>query len=179
LQKTEEARKFSKKDITVTYIKGDGSEGNRKVFKTAQLLKTTKKKDGTIVNTVAITSFTYDESKYASEWDSTLGNKQYSTIYVDDWFDPRGIKYWDLQHISRGWILDTNVSVSGTIKAGQAGATFGGYGYAQNKTWTVSGTTFDMDVPASWTPVTSEGGGAGILQTIVGCSTQVTYKRGT
>jgi hypothetical protein len=158
----------------------DSSEGNKEVFKTAQLLQTAEKADGTIVNTVAITSFTYDESKYASEYDSTLGNKSYSTIYVDDWYDPRGGKYWDLQHISGGWQLDTNVSIkSGTITAGQAGATYGGIGYSKSTQWTVSGTTFSYDIPASWVPVTSDGGGSGIMGSVVGCTTKVTYQRGT
>ncbi|WP_379318978.1 hypothetical protein [Paenibacillus puldeungensis] len=158
----------------------DGSQGNEKVFRTAQLLQTAKKANGTILNRVAITSFTYDESKYASEDDQTLGNKAYSTIYVDDWYDPRGVKYWDLQHISGGWTLDTNVSItSGTITAGQGGATYGGVGFSDSIEWKVSGLTFDYDVPSSWKPVTSAGGGNGTMGTVVGCTTKVTYKRGT
>ncbi|MGQ3480597.1 hypothetical protein [Paenibacillus sp. TY11] len=156
-----------------------GTDENTKVIRTAQILQTAKNEDGVILNKVAITSISYDESKYSSGYDSTVGNKAYATIYVDDWYDPRGVKYWDLQHVSGGWELDTGVSIpSGTITAGQAGATYGGIGFSQNKTWNVSGTTFSYDVPASWEPVTSIGGG-GFLSTVVGVTTKVNYKRGT
>ncbi|MDP4097389.1 hypothetical protein OIN60_11475 [Paenibacillus sp. P96] len=155
------------------------SDENTKVIRTAQILQTAQNEDGIILNKVAITSFSYDESKYSSGNDSTLGNKAYSTIYIDDWFDPRGVKYWDLQHVSGGWALDSGVSISsGTITAGQSGATYGRVGFSQNKTWNVSGTTFSYDVPPSWEPVTSNGG-SGILSTVVGVSTKVNYKKGT
>ncbi|MFD1883925.1 hypothetical protein [Paenibacillus wenxiniae] len=149
------------------------------VVRTAQILQTAERADGTKVNRVAITSFSSDGNKYSSSNDSTLGNKAYSTIYTDDWFDPRGVKYLTLVRVTGGWQLEgNNVSIaSGTITAGQAGPVYGGVGYSEAKTWNVSGTSFDYTLPTTWKPVAAKSVGSA-AGTVIGVTTKVVYKRG-
>lgn len=158
---------------------GDQQSSDSKVIKTAQILQTAERADGTKVNRVAVTSFSSDGNKYSSSNDSTLGNKAYSTIYTDDWFDPRGVKYITLVRVTGGWQLDgNNVSIaSGTITAGQAGPIYGGIGYSEAKTWNVSGTTFDYTLPTTWKPVAAKSVGSA-AGTVIGVTTKVIYKRG-
>lgn len=104
-----------------------------KTYQTTQLLDIVEHIDGSVVKNYATTTFAIISSGDVPEdqvtsnsfrimssspnsddkWDPTYGVRAYSTIYWDDWTDPRGMDYYDLKKVSGGWdIQDSQISLT-------------------------------------------------------------------
>lgn len=148
---------------------------------TSQLLKQTKKSDGTTISTYTTTIFTQDVSKNIGVlsqgsnrdlWDGSLSVRAYST-YTFDRYEANGYVYHDILSCSGGWQRsDSTVGMSNRIVTyGASGPRYSNDAFVQqSNTAYPSGNTFSYTAPSSWVPVKTSFS--------VGVSTWVTLSKG-
>ncbi|EST55017.1 hypothetical protein T458_11165 [Brevibacillus panacihumi W25] len=139
-------------------------------FVTSQTLQIAKNDKGEQIETVAVTKLVVlaDTSKTDSDWDSTLGVKATSTIYLDKVKDPRGALHYKLISVNGNWKKDdsTYSLTNRVVEYGAAGWSYFGNTFGQNETKKPTSDTFNYTAPSSWYPSTTDNGAVGVTMTV-------------
>ncbi|GED33910.1 hypothetical protein BCE02nite_50510 [Brevibacillus centrosporus] len=149
-----EAKKNSKAKKLEQVDPNTGEKLSFEEYETSQLLQVAENDQGDKIETYAVTKLAVesDTSKSDSGWDTTLGVKAASTIYLDKYYDSRGALYYDLISSNGTWsVYDSQYSLSNRK------VTYGATGYSpfcsasgQNAVKYPTSDSFSYSAPSTW-----------------------------
>lgn len=161
----QKAKKNSKAKKLEQVDPNTGEKLSFEEFETSQLLQVAENDKGDRIETYAVTKLVVeaDTSKSDSGWDSTLGVKAASTIYLDKVYDSRNVLHYKFLSVNGTWsVYDSQYSLSNRqVTYGATGWSSFGSTTGQNEVKYPTSNSFSYSAPSTWYPSTTQGGPVG------------------